>query len=90
MPGADLGLPVLEEASRSGRSYAVRDTEVVSGTHIIADLTLDLGKVVHDYLPEVGQRATEIRMPLKDKVAVATGGRWHRQGDFAFKSGVRW
>jgi acetoacetate decarboxylase len=50
MPGADLGLPVLEEASRSGRSYAVRDTEVVSGTHIIADLTLDLGKVVHDYL----------------------------------------
>jgi len=24
--------------------------EVVSGTHIIADLTLDLGKVVHDYL----------------------------------------
>jgi acetoacetate decarboxylase len=24
--------------------------EVVSGTHILADLTLDLGKVVHDYL----------------------------------------
>ena len=24
--------------------------EIVSGTHIIADLTLDLGKVVHDYL----------------------------------------
>ena len=24
--------------------------EVVSGVHIIADLTLDLGKVVHDYL----------------------------------------
>jgi acetoacetate decarboxylase len=24
--------------------------EVVAGTHIIADLTLDLGKVVHDYL----------------------------------------
>jgi hypothetical protein len=25
--------------------------EVVSGTHIIADLTLGLGKVVHDYFP---------------------------------------
>jgi acetoacetate decarboxylase len=24
--------------------------EVVSGVHILADLTLDLGKVVHDYL----------------------------------------
>ena len=24
--------------------------EIVSGTHILADLTLDLGKVVHDYL----------------------------------------
>ena len=24
--------------------------EVVSGTHIIADLTLNLGEVVHDYL----------------------------------------
>jgi len=24
--------------------------EVVSGTHILADLTLPLGKVVHDYL----------------------------------------
>jgi acetoacetate decarboxylase len=24
--------------------------EIVSGTHIIADLTLGLGKVVHDYL----------------------------------------
>ena len=24
--------------------------EIVSGTHIIADLTLELGKVVHDYL----------------------------------------
>jgi len=24
--------------------------EIVSGTHIIADLTLPLGKVVHDYL----------------------------------------
>jgi acetoacetate decarboxylase len=24
--------------------------EVLAGTHIIADLTLDLGKVVHDYL----------------------------------------
>jgi acetoacetate decarboxylase len=24
--------------------------EIVSGTHIVADLTLDLGKVVHDYL----------------------------------------
>jgi acetoacetate decarboxylase len=36
LPGdADLGLPVLE---------------IVSGTHIIADLTLELGKVVHDYL----------------------------------------
>jgi acetoacetate decarboxylase len=26
--------------------------EVVSGLHILADLTLDLGKVVHDYLRE--------------------------------------
>jgi acetoacetate decarboxylase len=26
--------------------------EVVSGLHIIADLTLGLGKVVHDYLAE--------------------------------------
>jgi len=26
--------------------------EVVSGIHILADLTLDLGKVVHDYLRE--------------------------------------
>jgi acetoacetate decarboxylase len=24
--------------------------EVISATHILADLTLDLGKVVHDYL----------------------------------------
>jgi len=24
--------------------------EIVSGTHIIADVTLGLGKVVHDYL----------------------------------------
>jgi acetoacetate decarboxylase len=24
--------------------------EIVSGTHIVADLTLGLGKVVHDYL----------------------------------------
>jgi acetoacetate decarboxylase len=24
--------------------------EIVSGTHIIADLTLDLGKIVRDYL----------------------------------------
>jgi acetoacetate decarboxylase len=24
--------------------------EVVSGTHILADLTLGLGKVVHDYM----------------------------------------
>jgi acetoacetate decarboxylase len=24
--------------------------EIVSGVHILADLTLDLGKVVHDYL----------------------------------------
>jgi acetoacetate decarboxylase len=24
--------------------------EVVSASHIIADLTLDLGKVIHDYL----------------------------------------
>ena len=28
----------------------LRVLEVVSGTHILADLTLDLGKVVHDYL----------------------------------------
>jgi acetoacetate decarboxylase len=35
LPGADLGLPVLE---------------IVSDAHIIADLTLELGKVVHEYL----------------------------------------
>jgi acetoacetate decarboxylase len=26
--------------------------EILSATHIIADLTLGLGQVVHDYLPE--------------------------------------
>jgi acetoacetate decarboxylase len=35
LPTADLGLPILA---------------FVSGTNIIADFNLDLGKVVHDYL----------------------------------------
>ena len=35
--------------------------EVVSAIHILADLTLGLGKVVHDYLQQPGQRLREAR-----------------------------
>jgi acetoacetate decarboxylase len=34
--------------------------EVVSATHIIADLTLGLGRVVHDYLRRPGRQAASI------------------------------
>ena len=33
--------------------------EVVSAVHFVADLTLGLGKVVHDYLQPAATRATE-------------------------------
>ena len=46
--------------------------EVVSAMHILSDLTLGLGKVVHDYLALIAN-AREKRMRLKDKVAVVTG-----------------
>ena len=35
--------------------------EVVSAVHILADLTLGLGKVVHDYLQQPGRRLLEAR-----------------------------
>ncbi len=51
--------------------------EVVSATHILADLTLGLGKVVHDYLAAerlVSPSTAEVeRCVCKDKVAVITG-----------------
>ena len=48
--------------------------EVVSATHILADLTLGLGKVVHDYL-RLTSYALErtFTMRLQDKVAIITG-----------------
>ena len=36
--------------------------EVVSAVHFVADLTLGLGKVVHDYLQPKAMRATERRL----------------------------
>jgi acetoacetate decarboxylase len=36
--------------------------EVVSAVHFIADLTLGLGKVVHNYLQPAATRATERRL----------------------------
>ena len=58
--------------------------EVVSSLHMICDLTLGLGKVVHDYLqPPAADAARRPRKPLqprksrdmrlKDKVAIVTG-----------------
>jgi acetoacetate decarboxylase len=41
--------------------------EVVSATHILADLTLGLGRVVHDYLHQLGRQA-----PRVDEMALAT------------------
>jgi acetoacetate decarboxylase len=35
--------------------------EVVSATHIVADLTLGLGKVVHDYLQQPSRRLVPAR-----------------------------
>jgi acetoacetate decarboxylase len=35
--------------------------EVVSAIHIVADLTLGLGKVVHDYLQQPGRRVLQPR-----------------------------
>ena len=35
--------------------------EVVSAAHILADLTLGLGKVVHDYLQQPSRRLLEVR-----------------------------
>ena len=43
--------------------------EVLSATHIVADLTLGLGKVVYDYLQEL----RSIAMKLDGKVALITG-----------------
>ncbi|GLU33567.1 putative acetoacetate decarboxylase 2 [Trinickia caryophylli] len=37
--------------------------EIVSGTHILADLTLDLGKVAYDYLAPESSRATRAGAP---------------------------
>ncbi len=42
--------------------------EVVSGIHILCDLTLGLGTAIHDYLAPQG-----VAMKLKDKVAIVTG-----------------
>ncbi|MFZ1185461.1 MAG: acetoacetate decarboxylase, partial [Pseudolabrys sp.] len=36
--------------------------EVVSAVHFVADLTLGLGKVMHDYLRPPATRATERRL----------------------------
>ena len=36
--------------------------EVVSAVHFIADLTLGLGRVVHDYLPAASRAAAERRL----------------------------
>ncbi|MGA8825633.1 MAG: acetoacetate decarboxylase, partial [Pseudolabrys sp.] len=36
--------------------------EVVSAVHCVADLTLGLGKAVHDYLRPAATRATERRL----------------------------
>jgi acetoacetate decarboxylase len=41
--------------------------EIVSAIHILADLTLGLGKVVHDYLPQPNRQAQRI-----DEMALAT------------------
>jgi 3-hydroxybutyrate dehydrogenase len=57
LPGADLGLPVLE---------------IVSDAHIIADLTLELGKVTTTW-PKGRRRQGRFHMRLKDKVAIITG-----------------
>ena len=35
--------------------------EMVSAIHILADLTLGLGKVVHDYLQQPSQRHLQVR-----------------------------
>jgi acetoacetate decarboxylase len=35
--------------------------EIVSATHILADLTLGLGKVVHDYLRRPSPQASRIK-----------------------------
>jgi acetoacetate decarboxylase len=45
--------------------------EVLSATHLIADLTLGLGRVVHDYLVDASQHRPR-REDGQDKVATAT------------------
>ena len=42
-------LPLTRMCSR--RSRNCRLAEVLSAVHILADLTLGLGRVVHDYMP---------------------------------------
>ena len=48
--------------------------EVVSAVHCVADLTLGLGKVVHDYLRPAATRATERRLACAPRQSVVTGG----------------
>ena len=46
--------------------------EVVSATHIVADLTLGLGKVVHDYLaPSEPSHRKERRYELRNEFPCA-------------------
>jgi acetoacetate decarboxylase len=61
-----VGLQLNSHALAPVADLPVR--EIVSGTHILADLTLDLGKVVYDYLAPVGeqtQRQSMTRTPAK-------------------------
>jgi acetoacetate decarboxylase len=61
-----VGLQLISHALAPVADLPVR--EIVSGTHILADLTLDLGKVVFDYLAPVGeetQRKSMTRTPAK-------------------------
>ncbi|OKO72481.1 hypothetical protein AC630_30645 [Bradyrhizobium sp. AS23.2] len=49
--------------------------EVVSAIHILADLTLGLGKVVHDYLRQPSQQARRI-----NEMALASSPAGRRSG----------
>jgi acetoacetate decarboxylase len=50
-----------------GRLAELPVLEIVSASHILADLTLGLGKVVHDYLRQPNRQALRI-----NEMALAT------------------
>ena len=45
-----FAMPLTSPASCAGARRGASGARVLSATHIIADLTQDLGGVVHDYL----------------------------------------